>query len=121
MTKLIDAKIENGTTTKIGLDGDGRDRKLVVKVEQDVNPILKQNAEFRSMGSVKGTDNEAHFRVVADIPKAIYLGWKNNYGFDIFSPERSNWGLGMTRDEHKRFLRGLINATPALKTVDERL
>lgn len=121
MTKLIDVKVEDGTTTKIGLEGHGRDRKLLVKTEQDVDPILKQNADMRAAGSVKGSDSEAHFRVVADIPKAIYMGWKNTYGFDIFSPERSNWGFGMTRQEHKRFLRGLINATPALKTVDERL
>lgn len=121
MPRLIDAKVENGTTTKVGFDGHGKDRKLVVKTEQDVSQIIKQNAELRTMGTVKGTDNEAHFRVVADIPKAIYLSWKNIYGFDIFSPERSNWGMGMTRGEHKRFLRSLINASPELKTVDERL
>jgi hypothetical protein len=121
MTKLIDLQVKDGTTTKIGLDGEGRDRKLLVKVEQDIDPILRQNAELRTMQSVKGTDNQMHMRVVADIPKAIYLSWKNLYGFDIFSPERSNWGMGMTRDAHKKFLRSLLNATPALKTVDERL
>jgi hypothetical protein len=121
MPKLIDAKVENGTTTKIAFDGHGKDRKLLVKTEQDIDPLLRQNAELRTMGSVKGTDNQTHFRVVADIPKAIYLSWKSLYGFDIFSAERSNWGMGMTREQHKRFLRSLINATPALKTVDERL
>lgn len=121
MTKLIDVQVQNGTTTKIGLDGDGRDRKLLVKVEQDVDLLLRQNAELRTMRSAKGNDNEVHFRVVADIPKAIYLSWKNTYGFDIFSAQRSNWGFGMTRAEHKSFLRSLINASPALKTVDERL
>ncbi len=121
MPRLIDAKIENGTTTKIAFDGHGKDRKLLVKTEQDIDPLLRQNAELRTMGSVKGTDNQTHFRVVADIPKAIYLSWKSLYGFDIFSAERSNWGMGMTREQHKRFLRSLINATPALKTVDERL
>ena len=121
MAKLVDIKVDNGTITKIGFDGHGRDRKMLVKTEQDISPILQNNAELRTMGSVKCTDSETHFRVVADIPKAIYLGWRNTYGFDIFSPERSNWGMGMTREEHKRFMRGLINATPALKTVDERL
>jgi hypothetical protein len=118
---MLDNTLENGTATKIAFDGHGKDRKLLVKVEQDINPTLKQNAELRTMGTVKGSDKEAHFRVVADIPKAIYLSWRNLYGFDIFSAERSNWGLGMTRDEHKRFLRSLLNTNPALKTVDERI
>jgi len=121
MPKLIDVNIENGTTTKIAIDGDGRDRKLLVRTEQDIDPLLKQNAELRTMTSRKGTDNEQHMRVVADIPKVIYQSWKRIYGFDIFSPMRSNWGLGMTTQEHKRFLRGLLNSNPALKTVDERL
>lgn len=121
MVKLIDQQVKDGTVTKIGLDGEGRDRKLLVKVEQDVDPILRQNAELRKMGTVKGNDHTSHFRVIADIPQAIYLSWRRIYGFDIFSPAKSNWGFGMTREEHKKFLRALINATPALKTVDERL
>jgi hypothetical protein len=121
MTRLVDAQLQNGTMTKVGLDGHGRDRKLVVKTEQDVEPLLRQNAMLRGAGTVKGTDSEQHFRVVADIPKAIYLSWRKLYGFDIFSPERSNWGHGMTPAQHKQFLRSLLNATPALKTVDERL
>jgi hypothetical protein len=121
MPRLIDAKVENGTATKIAFDGHGKDRKLLVKTEQDIDPILRQNAELRTMQTIKGTDNQSHGRVVADIPKTIYLQWKKSYGFDVFSPARSNWGFGMTRDEHKRFLRSLLNANPALKTVDERL
>jgi hypothetical protein len=121
MTKLIDVQVQNGTTTKIGLDGDGRDRKLLVKVEQDVDPLLRQNAELRTMRSAKGNDSEAHLRVVADIPKAIYLSWRKTYGFDLLSRANSNWGFGMTAAEHKSFLRSLLNANPALKTVDERL
>ena len=121
MTKLIDADFKGGTLTKIGIDGDGRDRKLLVKTEQDVEPLLRQNERMRAEDSVKGSDNQPHFRIVADIPKAIYLSWRNLYGFDIFSPQRSNWGMGMTAEAHKKFLRSLLNATPALKTVDESL
>jgi len=44
MPKLIDAKVENGTTTKIAFDGHGKDRKLLVKTEQDIFPLLRQNA-----------------------------------------------------------------------------
>jgi hypothetical protein len=121
MPRVIDSHIKNGTVTKIALDGHGDDRKLLVKTEQDIAPNLLQNAEYRKAGSIKGNDNQVHMRMVADIPEVIYLGWKNKYGFDIFSPEKSDWGFGMTRAQHGKFLRALINATPALKTVDERL
>lgn len=121
MVRLIDTQTKNGTTTKIGFDGHGKDRKMVVKTEQDIDPLLKQNAELRTMGTVKGTDNQAHMRVIADIPQAIYLSWYRIYGFDINSPQNSNWGMGMTAREHSKFLRSLLNANPALKTVDESL
>lgn len=115
---LIDSKIEKGTKTDVFIDRDNlHGKRIVVNDVQDVEPLLDHNKTMRE--HARRDANRGEFRVIADVPKVIYFQWKNVYGFDMLSPAKSNWGLGMSRDEHKRFLRALLNANPALKTVDE--
>jgi len=121
MKAVLDQTLKNGLLTQISMHRDGKDKTLVVNTVQDVEENLRNNAAMRSASTVKGTDNQAHMRIVADVPMAIYRSWINLYGFDMLSHSKSNWGQGMTKEQHKRFLRSLLNSNPALKTVDERL
>lgn len=120
MEKLIDSRIDKGVQTDIIVERNGTNSgKVYVKDTQDIAPTIKSNEFFRHNSRTDSKRGEG--RVIADVPRAIYLQWINTYGFDMLSYKKSNWGIGMTPQEHKKFLRGLLNANPALKTVDESL
>lgn len=119
MKSHIDTSLNKGVKTDISLERMGSDKTLVVKSQQDVAPVLESN-NFMRQNANRGADR-GHGRVIADVPRVVYEDWKVRYGFDMLSLEKSNWGMGMTKDEHKRFLRQLLNSNPALKCVDERL
>ena len=118
-TSQIDKSVTKGVLQDIKIDRSGGAKTLVVENVQDVDPILGHNMAMRQQ---QRTDkNRGEGRVIADVPRVIYLEWIKRYGFDMLSPARSNWGMGMTREEHKKFLRSLLNSNPMLKTVDESL
>ena len=118
---LLDVSQDKGVKKEIYLEGHGHEQKLVVNTSQDVEGTLKHNEAMKAIASENKTKNRGEGRVIADVPIAIYHQWKQTYGFDMLNPANSNWGMGMTRLEHKKFLRALLNANPALKTVDESL
>lgn len=119
MVKHLDTNIKNGVKDDVYIDRHSQTSgKVIINTTQDVEPILNENAIMRD--ATRGLKKESG-RVIADIPKVIIDNWKNMYGFDIYSPLKSNWGYGMTKEQHKAMLRKLLNLNPALKTVDERL
>lgn len=119
MKSTIDTIINKGVKTDISIERVGDDKTLAIKTEQDVAPVLQSNQFMRDNAR---TDSErGRGRVIADVPMVIYHDWKERYGFDLLSPQNSNWGMGMTKQEHQKFARRLFEANPALKCVDERL
>lgn len=119
MATHIDRTTNKGVLTDLHIERDSGGKKLIVNDVQDVDPILRNNAITRDYNRTDA--NRGEWREIADIPTVIARQWKNMYGFDVLSAANSNWGYGMTRDEHKKFLRKLLNANPALKTVNESL
>lgn len=120
-TSHIDRSRNKDVATDIYIDRTDGGKKVVVSDTQDVDPILRHNAAMRAQGTTKGNDNTTHFREIADIPVVVARDWYNRYGLFLGSPAKSNWGMGMDRASYQRLLRSLLNANPALKTVDERL
>lgn len=97
MTRILDA--DGGVLESFHYD-DASDR-TIIKTEQDVEPILRQNKSAYGSAPSRFGDM-AH---VARIPLVVLEKWGNEDGINYLAPENRKALLAKLNDPDNRFLR----------------